>query len=245
MWAVNLPEGSLIITVDDPGKKAVMWRCGTDGTLTGVDLDWDGPNFKGLFIMGQSRIKSYPFLFSSTQFTWWPGFMPSQKIRDDIFRQIDGRAVPVVILKGAATNVGSEISTPGPDMSDYLEKWSTAWENKDLDRLIGFYGDQYTVYFEDGRPMRKFSRQDLYDHKKQIFADSGPIEIDLSSPLCLVNPQTPETMVMLFNQRYQSGSYTDEGIKVFFLGNMGTAEHNDWKIVSKLWIGADMEKSGD
>ena len=30
-WAVNVPEGSVIITMDKPTAKAKLWRCGTDG----------------------------------------------------------------------------------------------------------------------------------------------------------------------------------------------------------------------
>ena len=244
-WAVNIPQGSVIITVDDSVQKAVLWRSGLDGTLAATDLEWDGPDFSDLFVMGQSRIKSYPFLFSSSQLTWWPGFMPTQKIRDGVFEKVEDRILPVVILKGADTEFGTQNSLPHEEMSGYLEKWTDAWEKKDLDRLIGFYGDPYTIYFEDGRPWRQWSRQDLYEQKKKLFKDRDPIKMEASSPLCLVNPHDPQTMVMIFNQRYQSGSYTDEGTKILFLRNLGTSESHDWKIVSKLWIGSGMEKSGD
>ena len=195
--------------------------------------------------MGQSRIKDYPYLVSSSQFTWWPGYMPTKRIREVIFGLAEERVLPVLILKGDASVPGLKPSETPDEMTDYLNRWAEAWNQKDADRLIGFYDDPYTAYYEDGRPWKQLSGTDLYSQYKELFNESPSARLEVFPPLCLVNPQSPDTLLMLFKQRYQADSNSDDGVKVFFLKNRGTPEKHEWKIYSKLWVGPGLEKSGD
>ncbi len=106
---------------------------------------------------------------------------------------------------------------------DLVYGWEESWENKDLNRFIGFY----SASFING----DMDIQGWESYKRGVFRRAKTIKVELT-PYQIISHDN--YAVVTFLQNYRSGNYSDTGIKRLFL----MQENNAWRIVGEEWRSA-------
>lgn len=106
----------------------------------------------------------------------------------------------------------------------HLESWAQAWRSKDHANYIASYTDQY-------RPNAKLSHDEWVKQRKLRLNKPKFINVDLSN--IQVNVLRPNLAEALFNQRYQSDTYSDAVKKRVMLVKTG----EKWKISLERSLG--------
>jgi hypothetical protein len=102
---------------------------------------------------------------------------------------------------------------------------------------MGYYAPVFTDYFPGMDKPVIYSQDQLRTIKQDIFARSGPIQVLISEPLLILSPGSPEILMAVFNQKYVSRVYADEGIKALYFSLVeGENDQRAWKIVAKFWV---------
>ncbi len=97
-----------------------------------------------------------------------------------------------------------------------LESWRQAWEAKDANRYLAFYGADFVPADKRARSAWEADRRVKLDKK-------GDIRVQVDAPSFKLEGNV---VVVTFEQRYQSGNYNDAGRKRLEWVKDG----NDWKI---------------
>lgn len=100
-----------------------------------------------------------------------------------------------------------------------LEAWRQAWESKDASRYLSFYAASFVPADNRARSAWEADRRAKLDKK-------GDIRVQLGAPA--LKPEG-EVVAVTFEQRYQSGSYSDAGRKRL----EWVREAGEWKIRSE------------
>ncbi len=103
---------------------------------------------------------------------------------------------------------------------NFVSAWKKSWEDRDLDRFIGFYASGFT---HKGRGIKAWRT-----YKRKIFKRSGKISIRLTPYRIL---RYKEYLTVSFLQKYRSERHADKGIKRLFL----IQEKNQWRIAGEEW----------
>ena len=106
------------------------------------------------------------------------------------------------------------------EINEMVDGWLEAWNQKDLQAYSAYYSDDFRV----GNLSRKWWLGD----KKIKFARDGDIEVTAENRKVTVEM---EEAVVVFEQRYRSQAYRDNGLKIMRL----TKKDGSWKIVSESW----------
>ena len=107
-------------------------------------------------------------------------------------------------------------------VKESLEKWLTAWRNKDIENYMSFY---HPTEFMD--PKGNYARYKAY--KKAVFTNPGKYKIDLDNVAIL---QSKDYAIITFSQKYQSNTINDTGRKILYLKQDNSY---NWKIVNEVW----------
>jgi len=106
-------------------------------------------------------------------------------------------------------------------VTDFLSKWKTAWETKDVDTYGGFYHSSFRA--------GKMVYDQFIDHKKKLFGKYQTIGVQLDR--VSVKKVRGGYQVRFF-QRFQGDSHNDKGWKTMTLvGN----KDQGFKIISEEW----------
>lgn len=97
-----------------------------------------------------------------------------------------------------------------------IEEWRRSWEEKDLDRFVGFYSSDSDV-------------EGIRNRKRSIFEKVDWLRIDVTD--VEIYPVREEA-VAVFEQIYGSSIHSDRGLKFLHLREEG----GGWKIVLEKWF---------
>lgn len=103
-----------------------------------------------------------------------------------------------------------------------LEAWRVAWESKDAGRYLAFYASSFVPADKRARGAWEADRRGKLDKK-------GEIRVQVNAPAIKAEG---ETVSVVFEQRYQSGNYSDVGRKQL----EWVREGGEWKIRRELQI---------
>ena len=106
------------------------------------------------------------------------------------------------------------------EIKEVMAGWLEAWNSKDIDAYSGFYSDDFETDTMD--------RKTWFLDKGIKFARRGEIEITAKN---MEVSLTVEGAAVIFEQRFESHSYRDIGLKIISL----TKRSGSWKIVSEVW----------
>ncbi len=130
---------------------------------------------------------------------------------------------PVVAPVAAAVPVVSSAPKPAVAASDAarvvatrLEAWRLAWESKDADRYLAFYASSFV-------PADKRKRGAWETDRRSKLEKKGEIRVQVNTPAIKAEG---EVMSVTFEQRYQSGNYSDAARKQL----EWVLEAGEWKI---------------
>ena len=103
-----------------------------------------------------------------------------------------------------------------------IDEWKSSWENKDIEKYLSFYIDDYSSKY--------FNNHELWknDRKKRI-ENKSSIEIKITDLNITFNIEKKETANIKFIQNYKSEEYSDEVVKIIVL----IKENFSWKIFSE------------
>jgi murein L,D-transpeptidase YafK len=149
-------------------------------------------------------------------------------VRNDIIKEIS----PLITLKKTPVIIEDEVNYVSPkefeklraDITAYLEKWRSAWENKDIDQYISMYGDDF-------KSMR-MKRDQWKSYKEGLNKKYSYIKVKLSKPVFFTRNGEA---ILNFMQQYESDAKKDFGRKTLYLRRVG----NEYKIVGEEWAPED------
>ncbi len=237
------------------------WTCITLDRNTAIALVWQGRSQQpvhrfpvrdmipaaGIYILARDR-ENRPFLFNHNAFFSWDS---GDELAAVLFRELEGQeglpeAVPLLVTGSAPAGQETSLSGRITAIKEMLLAWAESWRDLNIDRHIQFY-DRSLVTYRAFRDMPTIiDRQDFYRKKQELFARTAVLTLQISDPLCIVDPGQPDSAVVLFRQRYTSPTYVDEGIKILYLRRTRGQEHDRaaWLIRGRLWIPTAQKKKG-
>ena len=110
------------------------------------------------------------------------------------------------------------------DLSTWLEKWRTAWQEGDIDRYLDYYAAHAVQGNLQGAEV-------IGAHKRELIREGKkPTKIILGSPV--VTMGTTSTRISFVQEYSSENGYVDKGIKALVLQRTG---EDDWQIVSETW----------
>jgi ketosteroid isomerase-like protein len=104
----------------------------------------------------------------------------------------------------------------------FIEKWKTYWENKEIEKYIQCYSDDFETEGTDKQGWKKIKHA-LNEQYKNI-------KVTLTNAEISVRNEGKEAEVSLL-QHYRSDRYNDKGLKTLLLKK----EKREWRIVSENW----------
>lgn len=112
-----------------------------------------------------------------------------------------------------------KVEKPEEVVSKLTMAWASAWSEKAIDRYFAFYADTF-------KPAAS-TREAWRAQRKRRLSSPSPITLVLTNLSAQV--VEPDRIEMRFQQRYESGGYSDQGEKVLVWKKIGS----QWFIVSE------------
>lgn len=114
------------------------------------------------------------------------------------------------------TKPAASADEPARLVASRLEAWRVAWESKDAGRYLAFYASTFVPADKRARGAWEADRRSKLDKK-------GEIKVQVNGPAIKAEG---EAVSVIFEQRYQSGNYSDVGRKQL----EWVREGGEWKI---------------
>ena len=192
----------------------------------------------GIYLLGQEDGK--PFLFNHRSFFSW---QMDQSLADWLWSQFKDVQFPAVIPVIVSSISTDQFSTQEERKSieTMVNKWATAYDNKDIQELMQYYDDSLVTYnLFHSRPI-VVGHTEVTASKDALFETAKALSLQISKPVCIVNNNDTSQAIAVFHQQFISSSYHDTGIKVLYLRRTGakTADRPQWVITGRLWLGAE------
>lgn len=228
-----VPERMYLITIRN-NNRGILWK-GTYGNrpqfMANISVKWDMG--KGLFVLIRDKNDKKNILN-------YRSFLKGNSILHRIFIKLPGNVSQYLIPVYVYSSDDRFLDTEGSPLSikKLVMAWVMAWRNKDIDRLMSFYSDIVITFREDVDKPITYTRQELCRFKKHVFKKNGVISINISEPLCMIDPENPDMAIAVFHQEYVSPVYSDRGTKVLYLSRNKKAERGEmgWKIFARFWL---------
>ena len=234
-----LPENWRCLVLDRQKKQGYIWQGGGGKPMPihvfgiqRIELD------DGIYLIGRDD-KARSFIFSHHNYSPWK---PDQELAKALWSQFSSDIrLPVMPLLVCSGLVGGDQTVQEESIQfirTMVKGWADAWRSLDIDAYIQFYGQTHVNYLSDGKRPTIISRDQYYRKKGWLFRKTGAITLQISEPVCMINPVDANTAVAVFSQRYASARYLDEGVKVLFLRKLSEFEDQApaWKIEGRFWL---------
>lgn len=138
----------------------------------------------------------------------------------DLTQYVSLKKTPILIEKEVEYIAADDLRNQAQHLTQMLESWRAAWERKDIERYIAFYGDEFKA-MNMGREQWRVFKQDLNKRYDQL-------GIKLSRPVIL---RYKDLVVARFLQAYTSDQHADFGEKTLYLKKTSAA----YQIVGEEW----------
>ena len=233
--AYHVPPDQFFLAVNRDDQKAYLWQGSDPAPMLVKEIPWTEPLPGGLFVLGEN-INKKRFFFNYPLFFLRTHRLPDDKTWAEITKLASSNILPV-LSHSRTSPLPAEQIDQARQVRHILKAWGDAWRNKDLERLMSYYGSVFTTYYENKPTPTVYSNAELKRIKKDLFIRSGPIALTLSDPICILDPSNPETVMAVFRQQYSSKVYSDDGVKALYMALQDDGNgKKEWKIVAKLWV---------
>lgn len=128
---------------------------------------------------------------------------------------------PIIILDHIEWIPQSQAKATRQDLAQFLAKWKSAWESKDLENYMSYYSEKFVSLKLNKEQWRAY-KQNLNEHYQTI-------SVTLSQPVVFKH-NNDVTVRML--QAYKSNLKQDFGEKTLYLQK----EANGYKIIAESWV---------
>ncbi len=242
-WQTNLPidavsqEGRLLV-VNRMKNQGQVWQGDGDSLRQVASVEWEGWVLEdGIYLLGRDKDKR-PFLYHPHRVESWQRY---QDLARRLWPQVGAEGllpiVPLIVWSGKEEN--RQLSSRNAlKVRALINEWAAAWRSQDLEAYMRHYGPTHSNYLSIRSEPTVLSKEQYAVQMARIFQSNRYITLEISEPVCIIDPGAPQTAVAIFSQRYASDRHVDEGVKVLFLkqwNDEGGAEAS-WKISGRWWM---------
>jgi type II secretory pathway predicted ATPase ExeA len=232
---IYAPAGVYFITISSDQKKGTF-REGVNGHSSRIlkEFYYKGGLNDGLYVLGKNR-RAEGFIFDYQAFLkGCPYSIPS-----DLWDELPGYISQHMLLVCVGPSA-SEISASGEDVLEISRSvglWAEAWSSMNITKLMSCYADVITTFYTNMKKPIVYSLDELCKQKNAVFKKNRSISLQISEPLCALNPVSPQTGIAIFYQEYKSSVYHDKGVKILYFGRADRPDgKNSWNIFARLWL---------
>lgn len=127
---------------------------------------------------------------------------------------------PIIIQDEVELLDSEKAKNANAQLTGLVEKWRTAWEAKDIESYISFYGANFHSM--------KMNRDQYKKYKANLNETYKTLQVKFSRPVIYAYK---DRAVVRFLQSYTSDQHSDFGEKVLYLSKEG----DDYKIIGEDW----------
>jgi len=237
---MTLPQGVEQVGLINIEKGTLAMVKKKDGELfcsKEIQVNWPYP--QGIYMAGYSRQKK-PFIFH-------PEIAYLKKIELDnpefwqMIRTGERTRITPLIALNSENMLEKDLTPEAHQEINLVHRvvldWADTWRSMNFEKLMEYFSNVTSVHdLEMDHPL-VFSKTRMESIKKEILQQSSFIRLNLSEPICLINPLDPNLAYAVFHQTYQSKTYQDRGTNVLYFRRLDNdSARPDWKITGKLWI---------
>lgn len=230
---IQLPAGNYFLSADQINKTAFLWLGDSPSPMLKAELKWSSPPDKGLYLLGASGSgRKYMFKFPPAK---QPIPASASDIWLDLAELVPGKIIPIMVLSDKTPARPSGLEKAG-EIKNTVMKWADAWRKKDLEAFTALFADQFSSYPGMEKKPTIYDKKKFHEVKKYVFKRSGDISLDISEPVCLLDPEDDSRGLAFFKQVYKSDVYSDEGFQVLYFKLFKDENgKEEWKITAKVW----------
>jgi murein L,D-transpeptidase YafK len=156
-------------------------------------------------------------------------------VRNEVIDKI----TPLIVLKSTPLLILDKVSYVKPEvvvarrnhLQNWVEKWKTSWESKNIDDYMSHYGDQFLSQTrgQGGMTKNPLNKNQWRAYKKYLSDRNKSIRIAVKDPFLL---QKRDEAIISFIQDYQSDGLKDLGEKTLYVKKKGD---DNYEIVTEVW----------
>jgi len=236
---VMMPENWHCIVIDRHLGQGQVWE-GTGSSVRPAEsfAAHDISLGDGIYILGKDA-NDQPFIFNHHDFSprhWFRDL--AEQLWEKFGHTIELPAVPVIVRSGKSIPLQTHLAETSAEISNLVNDWASAWRSADIETYIQYYGRTLMDYHPDQNVPNIISREKYFQQKGELFQKKNFIALQISTPVCIIDPAKPDSAVAVFQQRYATSHYMDEGIKMLFLRQNKQEENPKptWIIEGRFWI---------
>jgi murein L,D-transpeptidase YafK len=133
--------------------------------------------------------------------------------------RVDVGRTPVVVVDGVDWQQPARVEATRRELASAVEGWRRDWESLDTDRYLSHYGPDFQT---ESMNLARFA-----SHKKRVNASKKFIRVGLSDVAIYAYPGEEQTVLVEFQQAYESDSFRSRRRKQQYWRRYG----DGWKIV--------------
>jgi murein L,D-transpeptidase YafK len=137
-------------------------------------------------------------------------------------------STPVIITSNVEMATQEELEEKAKTLSDIIDGWRDAWQNKDLERYISFYHKS----FESGGK----NRAQWKNYKARLMNKYKEIGVEVENLGILISNNV---VIASFTQRYSTAAFKSQGLKRLYLAK----NSEEWKIIGETFAASDFVAS--
>ena len=131
---------------------------------------------------------------------------------------------PILVVERLELRPRDEIAAEAAAISDFVERWRSAWESSDIETYLSLHGAEFRA--------GKLDRRAWARHKRDLARLEGDRRITVRDMTIL---REKDRAWITFRQEYSSSTHQDVGLKQLFVRGSG----DTWRIVGERWRSLD------
>jgi len=223
---LSLPEGQIIAVVSLDLKELSLWKGTQEGSEKIKEEKFDFSIAESIYILCLHKGK--PCLFNP-----YIAKHITNKMAVDLWKKLTPStiAIPVIVrFSNKPVNAMQLKSSKG--VTTFVDRWDSAWQQKNLSKYMDLYSRNKIYFYKLNAQPIQLRWEVLKSSQSNIFSASRHKVMHVSPAIYLMDPGNPNHVIAVFNQRYADSSYSEKGVKVFYLQK----NVDDWEIFGRLWV---------
>ena len=135
---------------------------------------------------------------------------------------------PVIISSHIRMVSPDELVEKADKIKEIIQRWKTAWQEKDIEQYISFYNRQFT---SEGKNLSQWK-----EYKTRLAKKYKQIDLDIDDLMILANDGL---VVASFKQTYRTPSFESYGTKKLYF----TKNSEQWKIAGEFFKGKEKSRA--
>lgn len=145
-------------------------------------------------------------------------------VRNDVIKKLADYIklgeTPILIFDNVDYISKTEHDKRRMELSQFVERWRSAWENQDIEKYMTFYDKTFKA--------PGYSYDSWMSHKKNLKKNYEYVKVHLSQPYIV---QHNDQLLVKTLQRYESDKHVDYGVKTIYAIRAG----DSFKIIREEW----------